>query len=299
MSYSLKLISESVKTEGRGTSAVLRSYVVTKTGGAIDPAIDFEAMRSAGVLPAPMAPLSTGGFSTATLRETMRFRGVVDLFKPQRSAGSKLGIVLRWDTDYVERVKTGGTVRVLPSGLSRAGAMRYSNFWRLLWATNPPAASAFPDVEIGGTSVDTSLVPVRGVVPQANVVLWWIVDTSLISYATLNAVATEHEGRINDASFLGFSQGFILCEQFEVSRFREEYALCQMKVLYDSLYHHEQAVRNDADGRPKVNTSGKAKEVVWARPFYRMSNFADIIGAPGSGIISQDQYDFALAGETV
>jgi len=300
-SYALKLIDERMQRQGRDTSGVLRAYIVTKTSGgapvAIDPAADYEEMLAAGTMPSPLSPLAGGGFSTSTLRETMRFRGA-ELFRPgPRAPIHKSALVMRWDTDYIERQVSGGTIkRLLPSGILRAGEVKYSEFWRLNWTTDPPTSSAFPDVEIAGTKVDFAKVPIKGAVPQANVVLWWLVDTIQVSLATLHAVASEHEGRISNATFAGYTVGYLLCQQFDISKVRDEYALVQMRCLYDSLYHHEQKPRNETDGRPK-QTSGQAKEVVWNRPFYRMSDFTDIIGAPGSGIITQDQYDLALLGE--
>lgn len=299
--FTLKLKDESFGTEGRGTSYCSRLYSVTKTaGGSIDPSVDYGDLLASGQIPAPLSPFPVGGFATTSLRDTMRFRGVRELTKREKSKGDMLTMVLRWDTDYIERVKAGGTVvRVLPSGLARAGTLKYSKLWRLGWATGPSAASAFPDVEIAGTKVDYGGSPLDGGFPQADAILWWLVDTTQISLASVHAIVTDYEGKINGVLFCGYPAGLLLCTGFVVNQVREEYHMVQMRMIYDQYFHHEQKPRTDNDGKIKYDlTNGKAKEVVWARPFEGLTDFNAIAGGGGS-CLSADQFAFAKVGEFV
>src|SRR5688500_5339166 len=140
VTYAATLKDESIKTNGRGTSVLLQLFSILKTDGGVrvapDPSDDENALILAGLIPYPGVAFGGGGGIVAT----MRFRDVVDLYVPQKTGG-KLRLVLRWDTDYVRKRTAGGVTNiVLPSGIHRAGQLKYVNFWRLSWTTNPPAA---------------------------------------------------------------------------------------------------------------------------------------------------------------
>ncbi len=242
---------------------------------------DFEALQAAGVLPKKGAP-AFGTFSTATVRQTLRFRR----FQVSEKAGT-LTVVASASTRYCfdPDYPTGGTpggVWLPVLGAFVSGQMQVKVYRELSGATYPADPFSLPGTDIGSTSIDERGEPRDVLVPGGELVVTTTLDTYQVSKGVTWTDAQAFVGYLNSQPFLGWPKGTLLCTEYADPHIEDEYFESTLRFRYSPIYHLEQLADLDPNGGVKLDSDGRATSVKWGRGDSSSVDFNAIWGTPGA-----------------
>jgi len=195
-------------------------------------------------------------------------------FSARTSPGNLITVAIQYDTQYVVDPCDG--VFRLPSSISYSTVIRSSAAYRTGWSVQPPPGSDV-SADIGGTALAGGQVTVAQNVPQVRIKASFTQD-AVITGLSSAVSATNYANKLNSASFLGVSAGYLLCEGVNIVQTQHEYYTVQFDFLYDFWAHHSQVATLDADGRIQT-TSNAPTEVKWKRVERSSIDFNGIYGA--------------------
>lgn len=146
-----------------------------------------------------------------------------------------------------------------------------------------------PGVTPVDEAVDLSSSDIGGVaknkdmqVRQVGVRIRFYADATATDMVYLDTTLQAYLGTKNNADFMGYSAGKLVCEGASINHLENEFYEIVIDYLYDELYHNSQVPQLGTDGRPKMNGSNYA-DVRWARDARSGVNYNDIFPATDLG----------------
>lgn len=169
--------------------------------------------------------------------------------------------------------------------VTRVGSIRMSNAYRI--DLTPPANASYswpPTTDIGGTKVDINGVPTPIAIVQIQIQVEFLYDRTTVTSDSggepdsdlMNFINTR-----NDAPFLGFDEGYLLCTAINVSPLNDQWYMVQATLVYDEWRHYEQKCAPNVGGINFLQSSGtfigvpmkRATKVGWFTPHIYESDF--------------------------
>lgn len=272
--YSRTKIGEAWEQGGKDDeSRLVETYLVSDSSPiTVSAAEAVASMQSADELPQVGEAWTT--WATTSLRATLRCRSVSGEHVP--GSGGKLKVTVLYSTRYTWEYEgtTPLNKAVLRWRKQISARIRPMQIHRAL----TDCSSAGTSGDIGGTKVDPGGRPLTVQVPQNDIVLWRYVDSTQESLSTIDDNLSTYIGRLNSATFIGWSAGLLLCQAAELVHDRDEYWIVRYMLTYDRFLHYEQRPDCAEDGFLKRTTDGKASTVRWSRD-YSTADFNNIIQA--------------------
>lgn len=177
---------------------------------------------------------------------------------------------------------------------TRISTSRQVALYRL--GVTPPSGgtAAFPPTtDIGGTKVDVNGKPMAGNVTQQQISVEFLQDRTPVGSGTTavdpdwNTLLTTYINKRNNAAFLGWPTGSVLCTGATATLDSEVWRV-QIQFLFDEWYHLIQFPVSYPTGEPILNTGPTligigqlaSDKVGWFQQFPNTATFNNIFGAP-------------------
>ena len=266
--------------------------------------VQFETGSGAPVVPGIGDPYQypTGGLGT-TQMESMLCRNI----SWSQPDGKGMEATARFETRYFEANAARGLegedlddsvslsrglflpCQVLPVFMSRNIKLFRDN----PGMTGPNATNDISTSDIGGIAKE-----IDQDVKQVGIKLRMVIDTNsiaLVGSTSADGILTVINGYLgckNNASFLGYGVGNLVCTGANLNHLESEFYEIALEYTYDQYFHHSQYALKDTDGKPKQTNSDFA-DVRWTRPTRTAVDFNDIWP---SGDLGKSQKYQAFAG---
>lgn len=230
-------------------------------GSALNPVTEYEAMITDGAL--PIIDYDDYGATTSW----QQFCKARSIQVQQLENGKAVQASISFRTKYViSPCSTETEITMLPAQYSFVTASRNLKLHRMSWTTNPPTTSANTTGDIGGTSVTGADGFESVQIGQVRIRFRATQDATVVPITTAATALTNYSNTTNSAAFCGFPAYSLICEGVNIEKEQgNEFYEVIFEFLYDKFFHFSQVATIDADGRPKMTTSGQLSEVKWIR----------------------------------
>jgi hypothetical protein len=265
----------------QGNRLVRRVRIEKSTTGVRNPLVAKDVPALQAVTPSPPLPrpgdvLDGATFAKTSILTTMRCRGVAAF--PSPSGAGLLDCEITYDTLYEWRQDYPTSSKAwLPIRSTFRQESRQTYVHRLA-PSAPTPASAPGTSDIGGTKVDEGGRPITADYLGGELLVSVTIDTEALALGTEWTGAQAIIGRLNSAAFLGFPAYSLRCVGVDTAHLRDEYWVETFRFNYSELFHCEQQAAAAADGRPDLDTSGRAITVRWRRDSNLASDFNTLFG---------------------
>ena len=194
--------------------------------------------------------------------------------------GQQIIVDIQYDTQYVRDPCPGeeDADYRLPSSISYSTVIRSTPVFRTGWATAPPAGSD-ASADIGGSALGGGQVSVARNVSQVRIKLSFTQDATATGISSAVTLA-NYADKLNSATFLGVSAGYLLCEGVNIIQTSHEFYTVQFDFLYDQWAHHSQVADLAGDGKISLS-SGNPTGVKWKRVARSSTDFNNIYASDG------------------
>ena len=164
----------------------------------------------------------------------------------------------------------------LPAKVSYQVKTRQTNLWRAIGTA--PSATSDSVTTTTGAYVGQGATPIRADVACMSIRVQLMCDSEQQSPLTNSAVILSYIGKRNADTFLGYTQGQLVCTGGSLSHLENEYYLLSMEYEYDEYFEHNQvcAVNN---ANQITLTAGNPTTVYWRRPTRSSVNFNNLWGS--------------------
>lgn len=260
-SWNDRVLDQRVAALGAESEIIVSRIIQKQNGGSINAVTEYEAMVTDGALPI----VDYDGYgSIGSWHQFCRARSVtVRLLE----GGKAVDAQISFRTKYViSPCSTTTPITMLPAQFSFVTASRNLKLHRMSWATSPPTTSTNSTGDIGGTSVTGADGFESVQIGQVRIRLRATQDASVVPLDTAATTLTNYANTTNSATFCGFPAYSLICEGVNLEKEQgSEFYEVVFEFLFDKYYHFSQVATIDADGRPKMTTSGQLSEVKWMR----------------------------------
>jgi hypothetical protein len=260
-SWNDRVLDQRVAALGAESEIIVSRIIQKQNGGSINAVTEYEAMVTDGALPI----VDYDGYGAlGSWHQFCRARSVtVRLLE----GGKAVDAQISFRTKYViSPCSTTTPITMLPAQFSFVTASRNLKLHRMSWATSPPTTSTNSTGDIGGTSVTGADGFESVQIGQVRIRLRATQDASVVPLDTAATTLTNYANTTNSATFCGFPAYSLICEGVNLEKEQgSEFYEVVFEFLFDKYYHFSQVATIDADGRPKMTTSGQLSEVKWMR----------------------------------
>jgi len=178
--------------------------------------------------------------------------------------------------------------------VTRVGSMRIASIFRTGITPPVPASYVWPPTsagsDIGGTKVDINGVPSPLAIPQMQITVEWLYDrtnTDSNDGAEPDNSLFAWLGVRNDADFLGFSPGYVLCTGANASPVNDQWYMMQFTYVVDYWAHYEQKSAPNVGGLNFLAAAGnflgvpfkQSTKVAWWQPYTDLADLNDMFPA--------------------
>jgi len=260
-SWNDRVLDQRVAALGAESEIIVSRIIQKQNGGSINAVTEYEAMVTDGAL--PIVDYDAYG-ALGSWHQFCRARSVtVRLLE----GGKAVDAQISFRTKYViSPCSTTTPITMLPAQFSFVTASRNLKLHRMSWATSPPTTATNSTGDIAGTSVTGADGFESVQIGQVRIRLRATQDASVVPLDTAATTLTNYANTTNSATFCGFPAYSLICEGVNLEKEQgSEFYEVVFEFLYDKFFHFSQVATIDADGRPKMTTSGQLYEVKWMR----------------------------------
>jgi hypothetical protein len=275
--YTDQVLDQTTANLAGESSITIRRTIVRLDGAVINLVNETEAIVTEGHLPIQDEDYGVSG-TGYTWAQYAKARGyTLSLLDSGRAVRADI----RFSTRYVVNPNsTTSALYMLPAHTSYITTARTMQIYRTSWSVNPPTtASNSSSTDIGGTSltgadgsqsIQVGQVRVRTVVMQ---------DASVTAMTVAASTLSSYGGTITNTAFGGFPAYSLICEGVSLEKDPgTEFYSVTFEFLFDRFYHFNQVCAVDADGRPRMTTTGALSDVRWQRLPRTATDFNNIFG---------------------
>jgi hypothetical protein len=260
-SWNDRVLDQRVAALGAESEIIVSRIIQKLNGGSINAVTEYEAMVTDGAL--PIVDYDAYG-ALGSWHQFCRARSVtVRLLEGGKAVDAQISFRTKY---IISPCSTTTPITMLPAQFSFVTASRNLKLHRMSWATSPPTTSTNSTGDIGGTSVTGADGFESVQIGQVRIRLRATQDASVVPLDTAATTLTNYANTTNNATFCGFPAYSLICEGVNLEKEQgSEFYEVVFEFLYDKFFHFSQVATIDADGRPKMTTSGQLSEVKWMR----------------------------------
>ena len=260
-SWNDRVLDQRVAALGAESEIIVSRIIQKQNGGSINAVTEYEAMVTDGAL--PIVDYDAYG-ALGSWHQFCRARSVtVRLLEGGKAVDAQISFRTKY---IISPCSTTTPITMLPAQFSFVTASRNLKLHRMSWTTSPPTTSTNSTGDIGGTSVTGADGFESVQIGQVRIRLRATQDASVVPLDTAATTLTNYANTTNNASFCGFPAYSLICEGVNLEKEQgTEFYEVVFEFLYDKFFHFSQVATIDADGRPKMTTSGQLSEVKWMR----------------------------------